>query len=127
MAAALETLRRVRDTDYLEHIEGLGTRLREGLAERAAAHGLGLRQTGPVTMPLFLFDEDPDLRRGFRWGSEMLRRGVYVHPWHNMFLCAAMTPADIDQALDAADESFEVLAKELPTLGPVEKMSFLLA
>ena len=127
MAAALQTLRRVRDTDYLEHIEGLGRRLREGLAERAAARGLGLRQTGPVTMPLFLFDEDADLRRGFRWGSEMLRRGVYVHPWHNLFLCAAMTTADIDQALDAGDASFRVLAKELPTLEPVEKMSFLLA
>ena len=43
-----------------------------GLAERAAAEGFGFRQTGPVTMPLFLFDEDPDLRKGFCWSSEML-------------------------------------------------------
>jgi glutamate-1-semialdehyde 2,1-aminomutase len=127
MAAALATLRRVRDTDYLEHLEGLGTRLRDGLAERAAANGLGLRQTGPVTMPLFLFEEDPDLRRGFFWSSEMLKRGVYVHPWHNMFLCAAMTVADIDLALDAAEASFKALKAELGHLGPVQKMSFLLA
>jgi glutamate-1-semialdehyde 2,1-aminomutase len=127
MAAALETLTRVRDTDYLEHMESLGTRLREGLGERAAAAGLGLRQTGPVTMPLFLFDEDPDLRRGFLWCSEMLRRGVYVHPWHNMFLCAAMTEADIDEALDAAEASFKVLKSRLGDLEPVEKMQFLMA
>ena len=44
-------------------------------------------------MPLFLFDDDPDLRKGFCWSSAMLERGVYVHPWHNMFLCAAHTPA----------------------------------
>jgi glutamate-1-semialdehyde 2,1-aminomutase len=127
MAAALETLARVRDTDYLEHIEGLGTRLRDGLAERAAAAGIGLRQTGPVTMPLFLFDDDPDMRRGFKWTSEMLRRGVYVHPWHNMFLCAAMTTDDIDQALDAAEDSFDALSRDLESLGPVEKLQFLLA
>jgi glutamate-1-semialdehyde 2,1-aminomutase len=127
MAAALETLRRIRETDYLEHINALGTRLRQGLAERASAHGLGLRQTGPVTMPLFLFEDDPDLRQGFCFSSEMLRRGVYVHPWHNMFLCAAMSEADIDLALDAADAALATLKRQSPGLAPVEKMSFLLA
>jgi glutamate-1-semialdehyde 2,1-aminomutase len=127
MAAALATLERVRSSDYLEHIEGLGVRLREGLAERAAASGVGLRQSGPVTMPLFLFDDDPDLRKGFFWSSQMLRRGVYVHPWHNMFLCAAMTPADIDIALDAAEAAFGALKARLGSLEPVEKMGFLMA
>ena len=127
MAAALETLRRVRETDYLEHIETLGAQLRAGLGERARAHGLDLRQTGPVTMPLFLFDDDRDLRKGFCFGSEMLKRGVYVHPWHNMFMNAAMTAADIDQALDAADEAFKALGSRLTTLEPVEKMRFLAA
>src|SRR5450432_2872281 len=127
MAAALATLRRVRQTDYLERITALGEKLRAGLAERAAAHGVGLRQSGPVTMPLFLFDDDPDLRQGFCFGSEMLRRGVYVHPWHNMFLCAAMTEADIDEALDAADGAFGALKSQAGTLAPVAKMSFLAA
>lgn len=125
MAAALETLKLVRETDYLERIEGLGTKLRDGLAERAKAVGFGFRQTGPVTMPLFLFDDDPDLRKGFCWSSAMLERGVYVHPWHNMFLCTAMTEQDIDQALDAAEGAFKVLRREAPTLGPVEKLAFL--
>jgi glutamate-1-semialdehyde 2,1-aminomutase len=125
MAAALETLRRIRDTDYLEHIEGLGSRLREGLAERAGAAGLGLRQTGPVTLPLFLFDDDPDLRMGFCFAEQMLARGVYVHPWHNMFLCAAMTRADIDALLDAAEASLEVVRGRRPALEANAKLSFL--
>ncbi len=127
MAAALATLRRVRETDYLEHIETLGERLRAGLAERADAHGLHLRQSGPVTMPLFLLEDDPDLRQGFCFGSEMLKRGVYVHPWHNMFLNAAMTAADIDETLDAADGALAVLKARAPMLEPVEKMRFLAA
>ena len=127
MAAALETLRRVRESNYLEHIEGLGARLRAGLAERADAAGFSLRQTGPTTMPLFLFDEDPDLRQGFFWCSQMLARGIYMHPWHNMFLCAAMTAEDIDQALGAAEASFVALQDRRAGLEPVEKMRFLLA
>lgn len=127
MAAALATLKRVRESDYLEHIEGLGARLRVGLAERARAAGIGLRQTGPATMPLFLFEDDPDLRQGFFWCSQMLARGIYVHPWHNMFLCAAMTAADIDQTLDAAEAAFAALKSGRGALEPVEKMRFLLA
>jgi glutamate-1-semialdehyde 2,1-aminomutase len=52
----------------------------------------------------------------------MLKRGVYVHPWHNMFLCAAMTEQDIDGALDVAEASFAVLKAQRPTLGPVAKL-----
>lgn len=125
MAAALETLGLVRDTDYLERITALGERLRAGLNERASAAGFSLRQTGPVTMPLFLFDEDPDLRKGFCFSSEMLERGVYVHPWHNMFLCAAMTDADIEAFLDAADGALGALKRQSPTLQPVPKLAFL--
>jgi glutamate-1-semialdehyde 2,1-aminomutase len=127
MAAGLETLRLVRETDYLERMQGLGTRLRTGLHDRATAAGFGLRQTGPETMPLFLFDDDPDLRLGFAWSSAMLARGVYVHPWHNMFLCAAMTEQDIDGALDAAEGAFADLKRDAGSLGPVEKLAFLAA
>ncbi|MBL8553953.1 MAG: aminotransferase class III-fold pyridoxal phosphate-dependent enzyme [Phenylobacterium sp.] len=127
MAAALETLRLIRETDYLERITGLGERLRSGLAQRARAAGFGFRQTGPGVMPLFLFDDDPDLRKGFCFSSEMLNRGVYVHPWHNMFLCAAMTEADIDGALDAAEGAFGALKQQVRDLTPVEKMAFLTA
>ena len=69
----------------------------------ATKHGFALRQTGPVQMPQVLFADDPDLRTGFAFAEAMLRRGVYTHPWHNMFLCAAMTEADIDFAVEAAD------------------------
>ena len=72
-------------------------------------------------------EDDPDLRKGFFFVSQMLDRGVYLHPWHNMFLCAAMTEADIDQALDAADGAFAALKQQAPGLAPVEKLAFLSA
>src|SRR5258708_40082016 len=82
MAAGLETLRLVQETDYLERIESLGERLRAGLAERAAAHGFGLRQTGPVPMAPFLIDEGAEFCGGFSWGSQVLERRVFRHPPH---------------------------------------------
>lgn len=118
MAAALETLRILRENDYLEHTVALGTRLRAGLEEAAKRHGFALRQTGPVQMPLILFDNDPDFRIGFAWGEAMLREGVYVHPWHNMFLCAAMTDADIDFAIAAADKAFAAVRSAVGELQP---------
>jgi glutamate-1-semialdehyde 2,1-aminomutase len=78
-------------------------------------------------MPLFLFDDDPDLRKGFCFASEMLSRGVYIHPWHNMFLCAAMTDQDIATALDAAEGAFAALRQQARDLSPVEKLAFLTA
>lgn len=106
MAAALRTLEIIRTSDYLEHSIALGTQLRDGIGRAAAAHGFALKQTGPVQMPQILFDDDADFRTGFAWCEAMLRRGIYMHPWHNMFLCAAMTEADIAGAVTAADAAF---------------------
>jgi glutamate-1-semialdehyde 2,1-aminomutase len=53
-----------------------------------------------------------------------MKRGVYFHPWHNMFICAAMTDADIDFAVEAADDAFKLLK----TAGPLEapaKLAFM--
>jgi glutamate-1-semialdehyde 2,1-aminomutase len=118
MAAGVETLKILRETDYLENSIRLGTLWREGLDALAAKHGFALRQTGPVQMPQILFEGDPDYRIGFAWGEAMLKRGVYVHPWHNMFFCAAMTEADIEFALSAADDAFAAVKAKLATIEP---------
>jgi glutamate-1-semialdehyde 2,1-aminomutase len=110
MAAGVVTLDRIMNTAYLENIQSLGRALRHGMAAVAQKYGVGLRQTGPVTMPMFLFDDDPDLRKGYRFCGEMVSRGIYMHPFHNMFISNALTPADIEQTLAAADGAFAALA-----------------
>ncbi|MCI3132274.1 aminotransferase class III-fold pyridoxal phosphate-dependent enzyme [Phenylobacterium aquaticum] len=124
MAASLVTLKMIAETDYLERTIALGERLRAGLNESATRNGFALRQTGPAQMPLIMFDDDDSHAKGYLWNSAMMKRGVYFHPWHNMFICAAMTEADIDEALNAADDAFKVVRQSGP-LGPVEKLSFL--
>jgi glutamate-1-semialdehyde 2,1-aminomutase len=121
MAASLVTLGLIRDTDYLERTISLGARLRRGLDEAAAHHGLRLRQTGPVQTPLIMFDDDAGYAKGYLWNNALLKRGVYFHPWHNMFICAAMTEADIDHTIDRADDAFSVVKNAGP-LEPVAKL-----
>ncbi|MCA3177461.1 MAG: aminotransferase class III-fold pyridoxal phosphate-dependent enzyme [Burkholderiaceae bacterium] len=127
MAAALATLARIRDTDYLERIERAGARLREGLARAAADSGYVLRQTGPVQMPQLLLDDDPDFRRGFAFAEEMIGRGVYVHPWHNNFVCAVLTDGDVDTVAAAASDAFAAVRAREGTLVPHARLAARLA
>ena len=61
-------------------------------------------------MPMVLFEDDPELETGSRWAAECVRRGVFVHPWHNMFLSTAHTPEEVKRALERTDEAFVALA-----------------
>ena len=124
MAAAIETMKLIRETDYLERTQALGQRLRTGLDEAADRHGFALRQSGPAELPLIMFADDPGFSKGYAWNQALIKRGVYFHPWHNMFICAALTDADIDQTLEIADEAFKVV-KEAGPLPPVEKLAIL--
>ena len=103
MAAGLATLAVARRDGLVAHLERIGSLFRQGLAEQAAALGIGIRQTGPVQMPLVLFDDDPAWEKGFTFCAEALRHGTYLHPKHNMFLSLAHTEAHIAQALRATE------------------------
>jgi glutamate-1-semialdehyde 2,1-aminomutase len=109
MAASLATLTIVRRDAAIERMARLGQRLRDGLAAQAERHGYGLRQTGPAQMPMMLFDDDPELARGHAFVAECAARGVLLHPWHNLFLCAAHTDADFDHALEVTDAALRAL------------------
>lgn len=123
MAAGIATLQQINETDYLERLTSAGQLLRKGLDAQARTHGFALRQTGPAQMPQILFHDDPDFRIGYAWTAECLKHGAYFHPFHNMFLSAAHTPADIDRALEASDRAFEFVRRKRDTLEPPEQLA----
>jgi glutamate-1-semialdehyde 2,1-aminomutase len=90
----------------------MGERLRQGLSRQAAAHGVRLRQSGPSQMPVVLFDDDAERKKGWLFCTETLKRGVYMHATHTMFLSAAHGEADIDQALDSTDAALREVARQ---------------
>lgn len=109
MAAARATLRIARETDVPTRLRAMGLRLREGMATLARQHGIAIRQSGPPQMPLILFEDDPEFRKGRTFCSAALRHGAFFHPQHNMFLSAAHGPAEIDAALEAASHGFKAV------------------
>ena len=121
MAAAVATLMIIRESDYLERITRTGTLLRDGLAAQAAAYGFELRQSGPVQMPQILFADDPEMRLGYFWTAAAVRRGVYLHPYHNMFINAALTEADVALTLEATDAAFAALKAQDRASLPLER------
>ena len=111
MAASIATLRKLKRIDAVATMQAMGQRLRDGLNGQARKHGLALRQSGPVQMPVLLFDQDDDRRIGNAFCLEALARGVYLHPTHTLFLSAAHTETDIDAALAVTDEAFAAVSR----------------
>ena len=63
-------------------------------------------------MPLVQFaGDDAKASLGEAFCGEALRRGVYLHHRHNMFLSTAHTDAEIDRALEATEGAFAALAR----------------
>jgi glutamate-1-semialdehyde 2,1-aminomutase len=113
MAASIATLQALRQADGVATMAAAGERLCSGLREQARGHGLNVKITGPPQLPFMSFVGDKDQDLANFWTGECVRRGVYLHPFHNWFLSTAHTASDIDRALETTDEAFAVVARAL--------------
>ena len=114
MAASSATLGLLRQDDAVASMARLGTRLCDGLRRQAAGHGLAVVVSGPPAIPFMRFADDPDWAVAGQWCGAAMRHGALLHPWHNWFISAAHTVADIDRVLEATDIAFRVVAESLP-------------
>ena len=110
-AASLATLAELEAIDGVALMNRLGAKLKAGYYDAAKAHGLQISITGPNTIPYMKFANETDFRRMQTFAAECTERGVFTHPHHNWFISAAMTDADIDFAIDVADQAFAVVKK----------------
>ena len=112
MAASLKTLSIIEERDVVEHISSLGEQLRSGVGQIANSFGVEISQSGPVQMPLILFKDDKDFLKGSKFVQYLLSKGVYFHPWHNMFLSLAHTAEDVSATLDAVEFAMKKISEE---------------
>jgi glutamate-1-semialdehyde 2,1-aminomutase len=113
MAAALENLRQLRDTDGVDRMWALGRRLCDGLERTGAAHGVVVRMTGAPTLPTMTIDGD-DGSAMVAFTTAMAELGSFMHPSHNWFISAAHTETDVDETLAHADAVFAAMAGAAP-------------
>lgn len=114
MAAAVETLRIVRETNYLETMFKNADALRKGISEQAISYGFGVRQTGPSVMTQILFDDETEDRKlGKTWTAELSKLGTLFSFYHNMFITESHSEADITKTLEYTDEAFRRLKNSI--------------
>lgn len=112
MAASIATITKMKAVGAVDIMQRMGQRLRDGVDAQAKSYGVKLQQSGPVQMPVILFDDDAERKKGWLFCTEALKRGVYLHATHTMFLSAAHTAADIDRTLEATGAAMAEVARQ---------------
>lgn len=110
MAAAIKTLEIIERDAVIERLRDLGERFCAGLQASASRAGLEVEISGPPAIPFMRFRNDRDYSKRRRFAECCLDGGVFLHPHHNWFLCAAHTEDTIDEALAIAEGAFQTLA-----------------
>ncbi len=105
MAAALATIQIIERDNIIAHIASVGAELRAGFERLSAQHNLPIHYTGHDSIPFVTFVGETNFLRSQHFCREAMQRGVFLHPHHNWFLCAAHTSRDIEQTLAAVDEA----------------------
>jgi len=122
MSAGIACLETLREPGVYEHLDRLGARLADGLARAAQQAGVpltvnricGTLSTHFCSHPVTCYEDakntDPD--RFARFFRGMLARGVCLAPsrFEAWFVTTAHTEADIDETVQAAEQTFAELA-----------------
>ncbi|PKN77375.1 MAG: glutamate-1-semialdehyde 2,1-aminomutase [Deltaproteobacteria bacterium HGW-Deltaproteobacteria-10] len=111
-AAALACIDEIQASGAIEHIRKMGIMLMDGLKDAANAEGVPVNLTGPPAMPFMTFANDPFFETNRFFCGQAARRGIFFHPHHNWFVCAAMEEADIRKTLDVASDCFKLVKKQ---------------
>jgi glutamate-1-semialdehyde 2,1-aminomutase len=116
MAAAVATIRKLRQIQAIPHLWRIGQCLLDGLDRLAREAGVEARGVGVAPMPFLVFtDPDPAVRETAKcvFYRETTRRGLLLHPNHHWFVCAAHTDQDLAHTLEVCREAFCAVNREL--------------
>ena len=128
LAAAVATMREIRDKNVPAHLWRLGTQLMGGLDAVADKHGLPLRCWSYAPRSMMEFHEVADEEDNQAWSfllQEMAARGVLMRRTGPNFLTYSHTTEDITHIIDMADEVFADLASLWGTSALVERLNVL--
>ena len=112
MAASLACIKILERENLIDHMRDMGDMLTQELHRLAEKHGLLISVSGPSTVPFMSFANEKNFFRSQCFSAECARRGVFFHPHHNWFICAAHEEKDIRQTLGIADQAFSVVKEK---------------
>ena len=110
MAAALKTIEIAERDAVAIELERRGTQLVEGMLKLGERYGIPLQASGPPAMPYVRVAEDHSFRKQQALCAAATQNGLYLHPHHNWFLCAAHTRDVIHECI----QRFETALQRMP-------------
>ena len=117
LAASVATLRKMKEINAVKIMRDTGDELLKGLKEVADVNGARLSATGLSSLfKIILKDPNESLIPHQEWVGEMVRRGVYISHFHNMFTNTMITKEDLQYTFDAADEALKIIIKKYPEI-----------
>lgn len=105
MAAALACLKELARIDAPARILEIGRKFTDGLTGIAADQGLALKVTGMPSMPYLRMEHEAGIEFHQKLCGECVRRGLFIASHHNLFVSAAHSEEDLEQAFAIFDEA----------------------
>ncbi|MXX05181.1 MAG: aminotransferase class III-fold pyridoxal phosphate-dependent enzyme [Gammaproteobacteria bacterium] len=105
MAAALACLKELARINAPARILKIGRKFTDGLTGIAADQGLVLKVTGMPSMPYLRLEHEAGIEFHQKLCGECARRGLFMASHHNLFVSAAHSGEDLEQAFAIFDEA----------------------
>lgn len=112
--AALKTIEIMQRDKILEKIKEKGQRFATKIETIVKNSGVACQFSGGPWMPYITFDkDDKNIYKKIRpaFYTELIRRGVFLQPYHHGYVCYRHTDKDLEYAACAIEESFKEIKK----------------
>lgn len=114
MVASLKTVEMMERDGILDAVARRGKAFCGKVKKHVRRSGLPVTFTGSPWMPYITFDKDETgrykkLRTAFY--TQLIRRKVFLQPYHHGYVCYRHTPKDLNYAADMIAESLEEIKK----------------
>ncbi|WP_459129301.1 aminotransferase class III-fold pyridoxal phosphate-dependent enzyme [Guggenheimella bovis] len=114
MAAAIETIKILREINGPKMMLEEGKRLTDGLVKTASDYGFHLKVTGEPSMWYMRLTDDESNVLHQEWIGECVRRGAFFTNHHNLFMNCSMNEETTEETLKIAASAFEAVLQNHP-------------
>ena len=113
--AALKTIEILERDSVLDKIWEKGNYYMEKVQEVIDKHDIGAKLTGIAPMSFITFEKDAAKTYKAKrtdFYTEIIRRKVFLQPFHHGYICYRHTQEDLDYTINAIDEALAVLKEK---------------
>jgi glutamate-1-semialdehyde aminotransferase len=116
MVAALKTIEILERERVPDKLWARGQKLLDRLGQVVAASGVPCALSGIPPMPFITFETDPQKKykdRRTLFYTEVIRRGVFLQPYHHGYICYRHTDEELDTVVGTAEEALAEVRRKV--------------